>query len=152
MVRNVVKKLAPTSVPGNKLIGFFIGKGKWEVESFVGKPPKHGGSRLIQSYEETNTHKKVGEDGVSGNSKAISKEKVCYNNEAIPLVACVTEIREAGKVKEVVGEDMRVGLSALGKDCDFLCDPVGLHAFSMGFDKSDLHTPNPMDRGSEDEI
>ncbi|KAK8613829.1 hypothetical protein V6N13_101585 [Hibiscus sabdariffa] len=42
---------------------------------------------------------------------------------------------------------MRVGLSALGKDCDFFCDPAGLDVLSMG-----LHPQNPMDRGSEDEI
>ncbi|KAK8982526.1 hypothetical protein V6N11_046446 [Hibiscus sabdariffa] len=101
----------------------------------------------LLKHEETNTHKEVGEDGVSGNSKAVSLEKDCYNNEAIPLVTSDIEISGTRKVKEVVGEDMRVGLSALGKDSDFFCDPTGVDVLSMG-----LHPQYPLDRGSGDKI
>ncbi|KAK8579039.1 hypothetical protein V6N13_142275 [Hibiscus sabdariffa] len=78
--------------------------------------------------------------------------KICYNNETTQSLESDTEISGAGKVKEVADKDRRVGPSALGKDCDFLCDPGGLDALSMGFDKPDLHTPNPLDKGSEDKI
>ncbi|KAL4331915.1 hypothetical protein GQ457_07G005780 [Hibiscus cannabinus] len=121
-IDEIIELEAASSAPGIKIIGFFIGK-------------------------ETDTLKEVGEDGLLGNSVAVSLEKDFCNNEAIPLVTSELEISGTWKVKEVMGEDRRVGLSALGKDCDSFCDPARVDVLSMG-----LHPQNPLDRGSEDEI
>ncbi|KAK8548751.1 hypothetical protein V6N12_061657 [Hibiscus sabdariffa] len=156
MVRNVVKNQPPPQLEerssSDSSSEKVSRKSKASLASrqSMGEADSFNASSLgLSKNEETNNNKAV-EDGVSGNSNAVSKEKVCYNNEAIPLMASDTEISGAGKVKEVVGKDRRVGPSALGIDCDFLCGPAGLDVLSMGFDKSDLHTPNPMERGSKD--
>ncbi|KAK8652899.1 hypothetical protein V6N13_126922 [Hibiscus sabdariffa] len=110
MVRNVVKNQPPPplqeisssdssseKVSMKSKASLLSRQSLGEVDSF-----KTSSLGLSQN-EETNTHKEVGEDGVSRNSKAVSLEKDCYNNEAIPLVTSDIEISGTWKVNEVVG-------------------------------------------------
>ncbi|KAL4325630.1 hypothetical protein GQ457_11G000690 [Hibiscus cannabinus] len=153
MVRNVVKNQPPplqelsSSDSSSKKVSR-KSKASPASRKSLGVPDSFKTSSLdLSKNEKTNTLKEVGEDGLSGNSMAVSLEKDFCNNEAIPLVTSELEISGTGKVKEVVGEDRRVGLSALGKDCNSFCDPARVDVLSMG-----LHPQNPLDRGSEDEI